>query len=80
MSNIEKRLQALEEEVAELKRRLATTPAPTEPWWKKIAGTFPGDEADLEAFRLGQEWRKRENARSLRKPPKKRKQPKNVRS
>lgn len=80
-TNVEKRLQALEAEVAELRRRLETTaPSPTEPWWKKIAGTFPGDASDEEAFRLGQEWRKRENAKSLRMTRKKRKQRKNVRS
>jgi hypothetical protein len=79
-SNLEKRVQVLEEEVAELKRRLASHRSPIEPWWRKIAGTFPGDAIDEEAFRLGQEWRKRENAKSLRKTHKKRKRPKNARS
>jgi hypothetical protein len=31
---------------------------PEEPWWQKVAGTFPDDEATATAKQLGQEWRK----------------------
>ena len=79
-SNVEKRLQVLESEVAELKRRLEGTPSPTEPWWRKISGAFAGDTAFQEATRLGREWRNRENARSLSKKKKGRKKSKDVHS
>jgi hypothetical protein len=80
-SDIEQRLQVLEHDVAELKQRLETTPSPTEPWWRKISGTFANDPAYEEAMRLGRQWRERENARSLRKNRRARKKkPKNVRS
>jgi len=70
-SNIEKRLQALETEVAALKSRLEGGRSPTEPWWRAISGTFKDDPAFLEAMELGRQWRERENKRSL--PKKKRK-------
>jgi hypothetical protein len=79
--SIEERIRALESDVAELKRRAAASPSPTEPWWEKISGIFAGDPAFQEAQRLGRAWRERENARSLpKKKSKGRKKSKNVRS
>ena len=71
-SNVEKRLQALEEEVAELKKRLAARIGQGTSWLDERWGAFAGDAAHAEAMRLGAEWRKRENAKSLRRPRKKR--------
>jgi hypothetical protein len=59
------RVAALEAEVAKLKEIVNNSKDET-PWWKKIAGTFAGDPAFLEAMRLGREYRE-----SLRPKPKK---------
>lgn len=70
---IEERLQSLEAEVAELKRRLGEPVNESTDWLKLRWGAFAGDAAYEEAMRLGAEWRKKENAKSLRRPKKKRK-------
>ena len=70
-SNVEQRLRALEQEVAELKRQLAARPSPTDRWWERVWGAFAGDEAYQEAMRLGRQWRERENAKSVRKTKRK---------
>lgn len=72
-SNIEKRLQALESEVAALKCRLQAQGEQGTNWLEERWGAFAGDPAYVEAMRLGSEWRKKENAKSLRRPKKKRK-------
>ena len=57
-TSLEDRVAALEEEVAELKKRLGgEQPGDGVPWWEKIAGTFANDEAYEEAMRLGREYR-----------------------
>ncbi len=50
------RVAALEAEVARLKEMVFSSKDET-PWWKRIAGTFAGDPAFLEAMRLGREYR-----------------------
>jgi hypothetical protein len=59
------RITSLEQELVQIKTLLQqnfpTTPIATnaeEPWWKKVAGTFPDDEATAMAEQLGREWRK----------------------
>ncbi|MCX5962023.1 MAG: hypothetical protein NT070_02430 [Cyanobacteria bacterium] len=56
------RITTLEQELVQIKtllQTLSTTPLSTdEPWWQKVAGTFPDDEATAIAEQLGQEWRK----------------------
>jgi hypothetical protein len=79
-ANVEQRLSALEQEVAELKRQLAARPSPTDRWWERISGAFARDDAFQEAMRLGRQWRERENARSLRKAKRKTRGNKDVRS
>ena len=55
---VEERLETLETEVAQLKRRLETgSPTAAVPWWEKIFGTFAGSEEYAEAMRLGREYR-----------------------
>lgn len=76
-SNVEKRLQALEAEVADLKRRLGAAGRPVGSWLDQWWGAFANDPAFEEAKRLGAQWRKRENAKSLGKRAEK---GKNVRS
>lgn len=67
--NLEKRVIAIEAEVAELKAKLATVSGEDVPWWKRISGIFADDPAFEEAMRLGREWR--ESFRP--KPPRKKK-------
>jgi hypothetical protein len=57
LSSLEKRVQSLETEVADLKLQLANSSTRQEPWWKKIDGIFSGDPAFLEAMELGRKWR-----------------------
>ena len=71
-STMEQRLAALEAEVAELKRRLTAQGESGASWLDARWGAFAGDGAHAEAMRLGAEWRKRENAKSLRRPKKRR--------
>ncbi len=57
------RVANLEQELAQIKTLLEqnipnTIITTTEPWWKRVAGTFPDDEATTIAEQLGQEWRK----------------------
>lgn len=70
MSNAElvKRVEALEAEMARLRRDVVETPK--EPWWKAIRGSFAGDPLFLEAMRLGREYRTSLRPK-LRKPRKK---------
>jgi hypothetical protein len=66
-TDLEKRVTALEDEVAKLKVKLETPGSEGLPWWKQIAGIFADDPAFEEAMRLGREWR--ESFRP--KPPRK---------
>jgi hypothetical protein len=59
------RITSLEQELVEIKTLLQqnfpATDLPVsaeEPWWQKVAGTFPDDEATATAEQLGREWRK----------------------
>ena len=57
-TKIEKRLAALEREVADLKRKLPPTEPVVKPWWEITAGTFADDPAFEEAMELGRQYRK----------------------
>ena len=57
-TKIEKRLAALEREVAELKRQLPPTEPIVKPWWEITAGSFADDSAFEEAMELGRQYRK----------------------
>lgn len=71
-AELEKRVAALELEVAGLKACLTnSTDKPKKKWWNEIAGAFAGDPAFLEAMRLGREYRE-----SLRPKPRKSKRKK----
>jgi hypothetical protein len=48
---LEARLKRVEKELAELKVKLAGTPA--KPWYEEIVGCFKGDAAFAEITRLG---------------------------
>ena len=69
-ASIEKRLEALEAEVAALKQQV-NEGKDDRPWWQQIAGAFKGDKAFLAAMKLGREWR--ESARPKRNSKGKRK-------
>ena len=70
--SIEKRLAALEADIAEIRKRLDPSPAnkpeAAESWVDKIYGTFANDPIYDEAMRLGRKYRE-----SLRPRPKKKK-------
>jgi len=55
-TRLEKRVAALEEEVARLKSRIESTDA-SAPWWERIAGTFQKDPVYEKARKLGREYR-----------------------
>jgi hypothetical protein len=56
-TNLEQRVRALEDEMAQLKNRLPPTSNQDQPWWEKVWGAFRGDPAFLEAMELGRQWR-----------------------
>jgi hypothetical protein len=62
---LEERLVHLEQELGQVKRLLQQSlqqspigPQPEQPWWEKIAGTFPDDAAFDDAEEIGREWRR----------------------
>jgi len=64
---LEKRLTAVEEEIAALKTRGVIPPASPNHWVEKMAGTFsrPGARAAFdEAMRLGRQWREAQRPRA----------------
>jgi hypothetical protein len=57
-TSLEERVEALESELAELKRQLGQGKACTDvPWWERIYGTFADSPDYEEAMRLGREYR-----------------------
>jgi hypothetical protein len=56
-TNLERRVTALEGEVARLKQHLSPAPQAQLPWWERIYGAFENDPAYDEAMRLGREYR-----------------------
>lgn len=64
---LEARVTALEDEMAQLRQQLNTVIKPAKPWWEEIYGTFADDPIYEEAMRLGREYRE-----SLRPKPAKR--------
>src|SRR3954454_9992776 len=55
-TKLERRVKALEGEVAKLKQHVTARP-PMIPWWERIYGSFANDPAHEEAMRLGREYR-----------------------
>lgn len=64
--SIEKRLEAVEKELADLKREVrenapaSSAPGPDIRWLERIAGSFVDDPDYIEAVRLGRAWRRRQ--------------------
>jgi hypothetical protein len=56
-TELEKRLSAVETELALLKNKVEQKEETKEPWWEQIAGTFADDPIYDEAMRLGREYR-----------------------
>ena len=54
---IEKRLAALEEELARLKSKVEGIETASKPWWERIAGTFENDPIYEQAMELGRRYR-----------------------
>ena len=55
--SLERRVAALEAEVARLKQEQEGAATLRKPWWEEIRGTFKDDSVYDEAMRLGREWR-----------------------
>ena len=68
-AQLERRVYALEEQVARLKAELEEVRGPQVPGWQKIIGSFENDPEFKEAMRLGREWR--ESFRPKKRSPKK---------
>ena len=68
-SALEKRVAALEGELARLRDKLEAAEA-AKPWWERIAGTFEKDPVYEQAMKMGREYRK---SLSPAKPDRKRK-------
>ena len=56
-AQLEKRLAALEEELAKLKEKVQGQDA-SQPWWERIAGTFQDDPVYEAAMKLGRQYRR----------------------
>jgi hypothetical protein len=68
-TEIERRLTALEDEMAFLKSGARSQNR----WWDKIAGAFANDPLFEEAMRAGRQWREAETPGSKKRLPSKRK-------
>ena len=55
-AQLEKRVAALEAEVASLKGKYEASHA-AKPWWERITGTFQGDPVYEKAMQLGRQYR-----------------------
>jgi len=56
-TSVEERLNALEAEVAQLKKQLTAKKSPSAiAWWKRIVGVYRNDPEFEEAMRLGREY------------------------
>jgi hypothetical protein len=77
-AQLERRVHALEGQIARLNAELEEIRGPQEPWWEKIVGIYANDPAFDEAMRLGREWREsfRPKKRSSKKKSPKKKSPK----
>lgn len=62
-AQVESRLSALEQEVANLKAQIAAAPTHPNKWVEEIAGTFANDPIFEEAMRLGRKWRETQRPR-----------------
>jgi hypothetical protein len=54
---LEKRVAALEAELASLKSKLEGL-SPSQPWWERIAGTFENDPVYEKAMEMGRQYRR----------------------
>ncbi len=54
---IEKRLEQLESEMAQIKLIIAEKSHPLTPWWEEITGIFADDPAFEEAMEIGSKYR-----------------------
>lgn len=55
MSDLERRVEALEEELARLKESVGVGGSKT--WWEQIAGSYHNQDEYREAMKLGAEYR-----------------------
>jgi hypothetical protein len=62
---LERRLTAVEQEIAQLRMQLSAREPHTDNWLEAVAGTFANDPLFDQAMRLGRRWRRTENRKSL---------------
>jgi hypothetical protein len=58
IAQLEKRLAAVEAELAKLKNSVQPEDEGRLPWWRRITGRFEGDRMYARAMKLGKEYRK----------------------
>jgi hypothetical protein len=63
-TKLEKRVAALEEELARRKSKVETA-EPAKPWWERIAGTCEGAPVYEKAMKMGREYRQSLDPRKL---------------
>jgi hypothetical protein len=64
--SLEKRVAALEQEVARLRELIEANKQEERPGWEKIVGSFANDPIYEEAMRLGREYRESQRPKSRR--------------
>lgn len=70
IEKLEKRLAAVEAELAELKRQNGAKKNEDKPWWEKIYGSFEGNPHFKEAMELGRKYRESFRPKPRKKKPK----------
>jgi hypothetical protein len=69
-AQLERRLQAVEAELARLNARLAASNGPHVDDWRSTIGSFAGDPYHAEAMRLGRQYREAQRPKRAKPQPK----------
>ena len=56
-STLDGRVSVLEEELADLKKKVDAMES-SEPWWERVSGTFSDDPVYRKAMKLGRDYRR----------------------
>ena len=65
IADLRRRIDALDEKVARLKRQVRANGSKKElPWWREVAGRFDGDRVFNEIVKEGRRWREGQRKKS----------------